>query len=80
MKEKYIIEAFNRYFIFGESADKQYVDVDDSEGTIVSNIKRSEAERLIADRDRVVDALIKSIQLHGKRDYDVYEILIGRKK
>ena len=72
MKEKYIEESFRRYFIFGESANGQYVDVADSEGDIVTHIRRDEAERLIVDRNIVVDALIRCIQLHGEKAYEVY--------
>lgn len=70
MREKYIEERFRRYFIFGEADG--YVDVSDSEGDIVTHIKRSEALRLISDRNGVVNALIQSIQAHRERAYEVF--------
>lgn len=71
MRVKYIEERFRRYFIFGEDGD--CVDVSDGDGDIVTRVTKKEAEALIDDRDRVVSALIASIQAHGERAYEVFE-------
>ncbi len=57
MKYKYYQERFKAYIVFGEDGD--LVDLADSEGDVVTKIKRSEAERIIKDRDELFEMLIK---------------------
>lgn len=59
MREKYIEESFPRYRIFGEYPDGARVDVATINGNIVTHVTREDARRLIADRDAVVDRLVK---------------------
>lgn len=58
MREKYIEETFPRYFIFGEHPNGN-VDVSSANDDIVSNVPRDVAEKLIAQRDAVIDRLVK---------------------
>ena len=60
MREKYIEESFPRYFIFGEYDDGIHVDVASIDGDIVSKITREDARRLISERDKILDKLIKT--------------------
>ena len=59
MREKYVEESFPRYMIFGEYPDGDYVDVASSGGDVVTHVKRSEAFKLIDDRNAIVDRLVK---------------------
>lgn len=79
MKEKYIEERFNKYFIFGERENSPLVDlVIDNNGTEVIVVKES-AERIIQDRDRVVDMLCKIATALNEVSPEIYdEILYGR--
>ena len=78
MNLKWIEEHFQRYMIFGVHPEHDRVDVCDSDGTIVS-CTRAEAERLIKDRDRLIDALISAIGQHGESAWDVYDSLLPEK-
>ena len=78
MKAKYIEERFPRYFIFGIHPTTRAVDVCDFNGTIVS-CSHEEANRLIADRDALVDALIGAIN-HTPDPYELLNELKEKKK
>ena len=56
MREKYVEEAYPRWFIFGEYKDG-YVDVTDPVQDIAVHVSRKDAERMIAERDKAVNAL-----------------------
>lgn len=56
MKDKYIDEKYERYFIFGES--KGRADVSTTKGDIVTGISKKEAENLIKKRDELMDVII----------------------
>jgi len=47
---------FHRYFIFGKYANGVHVDVADSEGDVVTYVIREEADRLICERNKIIDA------------------------
>lgn len=56
MKYKYIEEQFPRYFIFGEY-NCGNVDVFNGTEDIAINVTRENADRIIRDRDKIVDFL-----------------------
>lgn len=74
MKRKYIEEDFRKYFIFGEHEDG-CVDVSDGNGDIAIHVFKKEVDRLISDRDKVVDALIYAINANGDQDYGVLQTI-----
>ena len=78
MIRKWLDERFRPYFIFGESADGQTVTISDGERDIVT-CAREEAERLIADRQVVIDALWQAIEAHGDRGYEVFTGIVDAK-
>lgn len=53
---KYIEARFPRYFIFGEHPDGR-VDVATANDSTIATMSRKDAEKIIADRDAVIDAL-----------------------
>ena len=58
MKTKYIEESFPRYFIFGEHKDGR-VDIATSDDSTIATVSREEANKLISDRDELLDALCR---------------------
>ena len=64
MRDKYIEERFPRYFIFGEKGD--IVDVSDPYRDIAYSLTREQANTLIAERDKVIDMLVKVTQALDK--------------
>ncbi len=57
----YDLERLKRYFVFGKHPDG-LVDVSDGDRDVVTHVTRSEAERLIADRDEVLDLLLHMLE------------------
>ena len=57
MKRKYYESRFKPYSIFGWK--DHIVDLSDSEGDVATEIKRFEAERIISERDEMLEAIIK---------------------
>lgn len=78
MNHKYIEAEFRPYMIFGEHPDG-FVDVGDGNIDIVCHVKRCEAERLIADRDRVISALNDALMAHGEKWHEVFEQVRDKK-
>lgn len=62
MKEKYVLEKFPRWFIFGEDDATDRVDVSNGGEDVISGITRAQADKLIAEHNRVVDALVEEYQ------------------
>ena len=60
MRPKYVTERFGRWFIFGEWPNG-LVGVNDGDRDVLVGTTRGEANAMIADRDRVIDALIDAI-------------------
>jgi hypothetical protein len=58
MREKYIEERFKRYFIFGENPATGTVDVYDGNEDIAPRVPRDVAEKIISDRDDVLNMLV----------------------
>ena len=57
MREKYVEERFPRYMIFGEHKDG-CVDVATPNGDVVTHVSREDAQRIIQERDEVIDMLV----------------------
>jgi hypothetical protein len=60
MRAKYVEETFKKWMMFGVAKDGA-VDVSDGDGDVLTGIKKSEAENIIKERDKIVDALIEAI-------------------
>jgi hypothetical protein len=71
MKDKYIEERFPRYFIFGHSENK--VCLADSDGDVLLGLKESDANRLINDRDKLLDFMIAMAHRFNKCNPDEFE-------
>ena len=56
MREKYVEESYPRWFVFGEYKDG-YVDVSDPVQDIAVHVSRHDAERMIAERNKAINAL-----------------------
>ena len=52
------LERLKRYFVFGVHPDG-CVDVSDGDGNVVTHVARSEAARLVTDRDALLDTLLE---------------------
>lgn len=64
MKEKYITEKFPRWFIFGEgglTGEKDLVDVSSEKRDIATGMKRAEANAMIEEHNRAIDALVDAM-------------------
>jgi len=57
LREKYIEERFPRYMVFGEYPDG-CVDVATVNGDVAVHVSRGDSQRLIHQRDEVLDMLI----------------------
>lgn len=57
MREKYVEERFNRWFVFGQRADGS-VDVSGADCDVFEGIPPAAAEKFIAARNAYVDALV----------------------
>lgn len=62
MREKSVERCFPRYFVFGRTPDG-FADVSDGQRDVVTHIKLEEAEQLVEQRDRLIDALATSLRL-----------------
>ncbi len=58
MREKYVEERFNRYFVFGTHRGGE-VDVACAAADTLATVSKEQAEALIADRDKVLNMLVK---------------------
>lgn len=58
MREKYVEEAFKRWFIFGHHGVPGTVDLSDGDGDVFESISPEAAKELSQARDRFVDELI----------------------
>ena len=70
------MEAFPRWFIFGEDKERNTCDVNDGDGDIMIRLPRDKAEEIIAARDQFLDTLEKvayqhqtSLQWNQVKDY-----------
>lgn len=61
MKAKYIEETFKKWMIFGEHPETKLVDISDGDRDVLTGIRREEAEKIIKDRDMVIDVIIELI-------------------
>jgi hypothetical protein len=56
VREKYVLERFRPYFVFGQGPNG-HVDISDGERSTVATVTSEEAGVLIADRDAVLTML-----------------------
>lgn len=61
MNEKYIEERYPRWFIFGKSAEG-LVDVSNGNQDVITNVTEAQANELIAERNKLIDALVECAQ------------------
>jgi hypothetical protein len=61
VKEKYVVEKFPRWFIFGENIVFDTVDVSNGGGDVITGVDRKAALRLIEEHNKVVDALVDAL-------------------
>ena len=71
MRDKYVEESYHRWFIFGER--EGMVDVCSDGPDVISGIPREDAERLIADRNRVIDALCAMARAFDEADHEAFK-------
>ena len=57
MKEKYIEEYFNRWFVFGKHSDGA-VDISDHDGDVLTKVPEYLANEIIKLRNRYVDDMV----------------------
>lgn len=78
--EKYIENRFPRYFIFGESKCGNFVDIATAyDDTLVGRISRADAEKLIADRNKAIDAIVHLFNRYDLEYDDLDEISEARR-
>jgi len=58
MRDKYIYEEYQYWFIFGENKKRGTVDISNGEGDVATDIPKDEAIKLIKEHDRIVDKLV----------------------
>lgn len=58
MREKFVEERHSRYMIFGQSPDGTKVNVSTDCQDVASRINREQAELLVANHNRAIDALV----------------------
>ena len=61
MRAKYVEESFPRYFIHGEYSDGERVDIVSLKVDPICTVTKEEAQRLIRDRDELLDKLISVV-------------------
>ena len=75
---KYLQERFRRYFVLGRDPKTGRVDLSDHEGTL-AYVSPLEAQRLVADRDAAVNAILFLAAALAKVDPDELDRIMGYK-
>ena len=79
MREKYVEDEFPRWFVFGVHPETGYVDVSDRDTDVVTHVSPEEAEKLIKERDRVIDTIYLLVKKLGL-SLDEFHGLISQSK
>lgn len=72
MREKYIEEKFPRYFVFGEHKDGR-VDVASDHVETLCTVSVLDAERIINDRDKLMDAFVELVQAFDSANHEAFQ-------
>ena len=71
MKDKYIEHDFPRYFVFGAHSNGN-VDIADADDSTLATVSRVHAEKLITDRDRIVNKLCEMARAFESTDNEAF--------